>query len=356
MQGLFDFLKPYTAWLLFLGAGLAVGMLAYAVVRLLGSRLSKRTETNLDDALVKHCTGPLRLLLPVAGLFTAVSVAPDPPSQRLVEFLQGVFSPVAIGLLAWLLIRVLLAAEEFILSRYSMEAKDNLQARKVHTQIRVIRKLVVAVIIIVAAGAALMNYESFRQVGTGILASAGIAGIIVGFAAQRTLANLLAGFQIAVSQPIRVDDVVVVEGEWGRIEEITLTYVVVKIWDLRRLILPISYFIEKPFQNWTRVSSEILGVVTLQVDYTVPVSDIREAFTRILKDSEHWDGNVNRIHVTDSGEKTMTVRALMSGEDSGKAWELRCEVREKLIGYLQEKHPGSLPRLRLDSEAQPESS
>ena len=197
-----------------------------------------------------------------------------------------------------------------------------------------------------------MHFESFRQLGAGLLASAGVLGIIVGFAAQKTLGNLLAGVQIAITQPIRVDDVVVVEGEWGRIEEITLTYVVVRIWDLRRLVLPISYFIEKPFQNWTRTSASILGTVFLHLDYTVPVGAVREELERLVQQSTYWDGEVVRLHVTNTTERTMELRALVSAANSSDAFELRCELREQLVAFLQAHHPGSLPRLRATVEAE----
>ena len=223
-------------------------------------------------------------------------------------------------------------------------------ARKVHTQVSILRRILSVGIIILALGAVLMHFDSFRQLGTGLLASAGVVGIIIGFAAQRTLGNLLAGFQIAITQPIRVDDVVVVEGEWGRIEEITLTYVVVRIWDLRRLVLPISYFIETPFQNWTRTSASILGTVFLHVDYTVPVDAVRTELQRLLEASSYWDGEVWRLHVTDTSERTVELRALMSAADSADAFELRAEIREKLIAFLQRTYPDALPRIRAEVE------
>jgi small-conductance mechanosensitive channel len=194
----------------------------------------------------------------------------------------------------------------------------------------------------------LMTFDQVRQLGTTILASAGIIGIVVGMAAQRTIGSFIAGLQIALTQPIRVDDVVIVENEWGRIEEITLTYVVVKIWDLRRLVVPITYFIEKPFQNWTRVTADILGTVYLYVDYTVPVESVREELQRILKASELWDGKVCVLQVTNTSERAVELRALMSAEDASTAWSLRCEVREKLITFVKENYPQALPKLRTE--------
>jgi hypothetical protein len=209
----------------------------------------------------------------------------------------------------------------------------------------------VKIIGIFALASMLMVFDSVRQFGASILASAGIAGIVVGFAAQRSIATLLAGFQIALTQPIRVDDVVIVENEFGRVEEITLTYVVVRVWDLRRLVVPISYFIEQPFQNWTRSSADILGTVFLYVDYGVPLDSLRAELTRVLKASRFWDGKVNVLQVTDAKEHTLELRALASAADASLAWDLRCEIREQLVGFIQRTYPESLPRFRasLDS-------
>jgi small-conductance mechanosensitive channel len=192
-----------------------------------------------------------------------------------------------------------------------------------------------------------MTFESIRAVGVSVLTSAGIAGIILGFSAQKAIGTLLAGIQIAITQPIRIDDVVIVDGEWGRIEEINLTYVVVKIWDKRRLVVPSTYFIENTFQNWTRESADILGTVFIYTDYTVSFDAVREELTRLLKSSPHWDGNVNVLQVTDVKERTIELRALMSAKDSGTAWDLRVFIREKLIAFLQEKYPESLPKTRI---------
>lgn len=231
-----------------------------------------------------------------------------------------------------------------------MDISDNLRARKVRTQLTLIRRILTVIIVMLAVAAMLMTFEGIEQLGKGLLASAGIAGVVIGFAAQRTLGTFVAGMQIAFTQPIRVDDVVIVEGEWGRIEEITLTYVVVKIWDLRRLILPINYFIEKPFQNWTRVSADILGTVFLYVDYTVPLEAIRQELTRLLKDHKLWDGKVNVVQVTNATERTVEVRLLVSAKDAGSAWDLRCDLREKMIDFLQREYPDALPRIRAELE------
>lgn len=249
---------------------------------------------------------------------------------------------------AWLLIQIVAVGRLALLNQYDLEQEDNLMARKIFTQIRVFERVAIVVIVVVAVGLALMTFESIRQIGISLLTSAGIAGIIVGLAAQKLIGNILAGLQIAITQPIRIDDVVIVENEWGRIEEITLTYVVVNIWDKRRLVVPSTYFIEKPFQNWTRTTAEILGTVFIHTDYRMPVDALRSELTKILENNDLWDGKVNVIQVTDSTKTTMEIRVLVSAKDSPTAWDLRVYVREQLIKFLQEKFPEMLPKTRVE--------
>jgi small-conductance mechanosensitive channel len=211
----------------------------------------------------------------------------------------------------------------------------------------VISRVIYVSIGIFSVSAILMLFDEVRQVGTSLLASAGLVGIIAGFAAQKTLANLLAGFQIALAQPVRMEDVVVVEGEWGRVEEITLTYVVVRIWDDRRLVLPLIYFIEKPFQNWTRTSADLMGSVFVWVDYSFPVDEARLALKAIIEGNELWDGRFWNLQVSDADEKTMQLRVLATSADSSKSWDLRCQIRERLIAYIQGNHPERLPQLKI---------
>jgi len=199
-----------------------------------------------------------------------------------------------------------------------------------------------------ASALMLMMFPKARQAGTTILASAGVIGLVVGMAAQRTIGAFIAGLQIAFTQPIRLDDVVIVENEWGRIEEIALTFVVVKIWDLRRLVVPITYFIENPFQNWTRTTADILGTVFIYVDYTVPIESVRAELKRIAEESQLWDKKVCVLQVTNSSERTVELRALVSAADASTAWSLRCEVREKLLTFLQKNHPDALPKIRAE--------
>jgi small-conductance mechanosensitive channel len=249
---------------------------------------------------------------------------------------------------AWLVVRLTYVLEDLVLGRYRLEDPDNLHARQVHTQIVVLRRVTVVVVAVVSLAIALLSFPSVRAAGAGLLASAGIAGVVAGVAAKPVATNVFAGIQIALSQPIRVDDVVVVEGHWGRVEEIALTYVVVRVWDLRRLVLPISYFIENPFENWTRSTANILGWVHLEVDYRVPVDAIRKRLQEVVAASPRWDGNVVNLQVTNLGNYTVQLRALMSAPDSSASWDLQCEVREALLVFMQEQYPWAMPRLRAE--------
>jgi len=249
--------------------------------------------------------------------------------------------------ISWLIINAIRGIKLVVLDKYDITSKDNLKARKIHTQLSVLERILITIILVIALAISLMAFPSIQKVGMSILASAGIAGIIIGFAAQKSISLFLAGFQIAITQPIRLDDVVIVEGEWGWIEEITLTYVVVRIWDKRRLIVPVNYFIEKPFQNWTRTSAEILGTVFIYVDYGFPVEKMREEMSRILERTDKWDGKVNVLQVTNTTDRTMELRVLVSSQDSPSAWDLRVFVREELIRFLQEKYPQYLPKARV---------
>lgn len=314
------------------------------VLELRLTTLSARSESVGDRILLPLAGRTVRLTAPLVVLILGVPVLPAPP--EVLGALRNAVSLVLIATVAVLLYQLVLSVERYVLARYRIDVADNLQARKVYTQVTVLRKVALVVIGIFTLASMLMVFESVRQFGTSLLASAGIAGVIIGFAAQRSIATLVAGFQIAVTQPIRIDDVVIVENEWGKIEDITLTYVVVQIWDLRRLVLPITYFIEKPFQNWTRASAELLGSVFLHVDYTMPLAPLREELDRILAASKLWDGKVKVLQVTDAREHTLELRVLASARDAPTAWDLRCEVREKLVDFMQKHHPQGLPRLR----------
>lgn len=252
--------------------------------------------------------------------------------------------------IAWGLIAFIRMSKLQLLKKYDISLADNLKSRKVYTQYNILEKILIIIIGVIATAVTLMLFEGVRNVGVSLFASAGLAGLIIGLSAQKALGTILAGLQIAVTQPIRMDDVVIVENEWGWIEEINLTYVVVRIWDKRRLVVPSTYFLERPFQNWTRTSADILGTVFIYTDYTIPFEPLRQELTRLLKASPHWDGKVNVLQVTDAKEHTLEIRALMSAETSPKAWDLRVFVREKLIEFIQKEYPQCLPRTRVVME------
>ncbi len=230
--------------------------------------------------------------------------------------------------------------------RLPEDLQTNVRARRTRTQVHLLGQIIAGIILLGALAAVLMTFPSIRSIGAGLFASAGLATLAVGMAARPTLGNLIAGIQIALAEPIRVDDAVVVEGEWGRVVEMNTTYVIIRLWDLRHLVVPLSYFIEKPFENWTRYSSDLIGAVLLYIDYTLPVEQIRQEYDHILRSSPLWDGKTIAAQVTNATEHTMEVRFLMSSATPSTTFDLRCYVRERLIGYLQENHPGCLPHIR----------
>jgi small-conductance mechanosensitive channel len=350
-QAVQDLLGQGQAWgeaaLLLVGAVVA-GLLAYALVHRLLRYATRGTmqELPLRGTVLSRIRGPLRLLVPLLLVYAVLPLVEARVTGGMFAVVDGALHVLFVAAVTWLVVALLYAVEEAIAESYDVDAPDNLKARKIVTQARILRRIVTTILIIVALGIVLLEYEPFRELGTGILASAGIFGIVFGIAAQKTLGNLIAGIQIAFTQPIRVDDVVIVEGEFGWIEEITLTYVVVRVWDRRRIVLPITHFITEPFQNWTRTSSDLIGAVFLYVDYTVPVDALRARLTEIVEASEKWDGDVCHLQVTDASERTITLRAIASARSAPDLWDLRCEIREKLVHYLREEHPDALPAVR----------
>ena len=248
---------------------------------------------------------------------------------------------------SFIIVQVLRMIKHQFLKRYDLAEEDNYDSRKIHTQVNLLEKVIVFIIIITAIGLILLSIESIKKIGIGIFASAGVVGIIIGLSAQKIVGALLAGIQIAITQPFRVDDAVLVENEWGWIEEINLTYVVVRIWDKRRLVLPSTYFLDKPFQNWTRTSGDIVGSVFLHTDYNIPFDALRKELDRILEATELWDKKAKVLQVTDCKETTVEIRILVSAKNSPTCWDLRVHVREKMIEFIQQNYPESLPRTRL---------
>jgi small-conductance mechanosensitive channel len=317
------------------------------LTRVLDERLAEwaaKTGGRLDKLATALVGKSLRVVVPVVGVIFALPILDLP--VRYTGPVTTATSILLIGALAVILFQAVGVFEDAMLGRFDIKASDNLAARKVYTQVHVIGRLIRVVIGVFAASSVLMLFDSVRHIGTSLLASAGIVGIVAGIAAQRTLANLFAGFQIALTQPMRQDDVVMVEGEWGRIEEITLSYVVVRLWDDRRLVVPLGYFIEKPFQNWTRNSAQITGSVLVWVDYSFPVEEGRAALKAIIEGNPLWDGRYWNLQVTETNERSMQLRVLATSADSSKSWDLRCQVREQFIGFIRDTHPRSLPLVR----------
>jgi hypothetical protein len=335
-----------------LWAGIAVGvaivlaLVAHKIIFSAAERFVARTATAMDGHLVSHSRRPAQYMLPLLAALVTVRASPLP---RIVE--DPLLHLITLGLIActgWLVLALVGATEAAVADKYSIDTADNLEARRIQTQIEVLHRIIIVIVSILTIAIMLMTFPTVRQFGQTLFASAGIAGLVLGLAAQSTISNLLAGLQIALTQPIRIDDVVIVENEWGKIEEIGTTYVVVRIWDERRLIVPLSHFIQKPFQNWTRQNAQILGTVFLYVDYSVPVEDVRNELHRCLQANENWDQRVWNLQVTNTSERTVELRALMSAADASLAWDLRCQVREHLVSFLQARYPSSLPKLRAD--------
>jgi small-conductance mechanosensitive channel len=325
-------------------AGLIVHRVLFGTLR----RIAARTSGRADNLLVAYARAPAKLIFPVVAALLATPGLPVSLSAE--RSLRHLLVLVLIGGVTWLLISLLGVVDDLIAARRTTDA-TNLARRRIRTQVHVLRRVSAVVLTIIGLAVMLMTFPAVWNIGASLFASAGAAGLIIGLAAKPTVSSLLAGIQIALTEPIRLDDSVVVEGEWGTVEEISSTYVVIRVWDQRRLIVPLNHFIERPFQNWTRSSTEILGTVFLYVDYTVPVDDVRAELHRILQSAELWDGRVWNLQVTNATERSVELRALMSARDAGKAWDLRCYVRERLIEFVQRTYPDALPRTRADLPA-----
>lgn len=339
-----DWLVSLVLFALALAAALTVHRIAYEVMT--------RVVAGWDlfwRSLVSRTFGPARFTVITLALSFAASIAPLSDVQA--GLIRHGLLICFVALVAWLARTALHIWTTVHLRRFKLDADDNLLARKHVTQTRILRRVAEIMILIVAVSAMLMTFDGVRQYGVSLLASAGAAGIVVGLALQPVLKNVIAGIQLAVTQPIRIDDAVLIEGEWGNVEEITSTYVVIRLWDWRRLILPLNYFMEKPFQNWTRDDSALIGTVMIYLDYATPVEAVRREVEAIAAASKLWDRRVVNVQVTDFRESTMEVRILVSAGTAPKAFDLRCEVREKLVAFLQRNYPRALPRIRAEQLA-----
>jgi len=300
--------------------------------------------TPLMQAVVRSCGAAARAVLPLLALQLVWQAAPD--DLRWINNIRHFNGLALIAALTWLASAAIGGVADGVIARHPVDVADNLQARRIHTQARVLSRTAIFIALLAGVSLMLMTFPGARQVGASLLASAGVVGIVAGIAARPVFSNLIAGLQIALSQPIRIDDVLIVENEWGRVEEITGSYVVLRIWDDRRLIIPLQWFIEHPFQNWTRTSSALLGTVFLNVDFTMPLAPLRAELERIVKTMPEWDGRVVKLQVTDTTERTMQLRILVTAQSAGLAFDLRCKVREAMIDFMQREYPQQLPTLR----------
>jgi small-conductance mechanosensitive channel len=342
----FDHL-PDLLWDIILAAvAIVIGLIVKFMLSLLLKKKPKdgRPSFSVTRSILSRLGKPFSYFLPLLAFnflmpLMRMKSTVFPVINKILEILLAIsFANVLIG--------VIIVFEDYVYHHYDIQKADNLKERKIRTQLQFIRRIAISLIIIMTVCVILLSFNNLRKIGTGLLTGVGVGGIIIGFAAQKSLGNLLAGFQLAFTQPLRIDDVLVVEGEWGRVEEITLTYVVLNIWDQRRLILPINYFVDKPFQNWTRNSADIMGTVFLYLDYSIPLAPMREEYTRLLESNPLWDKRVKVLQVTNASERTIEVRALMSASSSGNAFDLRCDIREGLIKWVQQHYPHCFPLTR----------
>jgi len=329
-------------------AAIASHTLLIFVLRRLISRGS------IASSILKRIGGPTRLVMVLLALVLVLPVAEF--NAEFAEATRQILKVGVVVLLGWSAAIAINATARRVAGRHDIGVEDNLTARRIHTQINILRRVSLVGVFLLTLGTSLMIFPAVRSFGVSLFASAGVAGLVLGFAARPILTNLIAGMQIALTQPIRIDDVLIVEGEWGWVEEITTTYVVIRIWDQRRLIVPLSHFIEKPFENWTRESAAILGVVLWHLDYRAPIAEMRKKLEELLYANKLWDGKVANLQIVDSGVSTITVRALMSARNSPTAWDLRCEIREQMLEWLCAEYPDALPRVRaLLDESRPQA-
>jgi small-conductance mechanosensitive channel len=340
--------ERHADWLPLIGVAVAA-VVAALLVHGLGRPVLLRVlrSTKLLQAVARRIDHPTLFLMPLMALQVVWQGAPNNlVSIGLVRHTNGILLIMAF---TWAVIGAIQGVADGIIKLHPSDVADNLEARRVYTQTRVLSRIAIGGVLVAGAAFALMTFDGARQLGASLLASAGVVGLIAGIAAKPVFGNLIAGLQIALSQPIRIDDVLVLEGEWGRVEEITGTYVVLKIWDERRLIVPLQYFVEKPFQNWTRSSANIIGTVFLRVDYTMPLQPLREVAKRACEASPDWDRRLCLLQITDANsDRGMELRLLVSSASSSQNWDLRCAVREACVDFIQREYPHALPVLRAE--------
>jgi len=341
-----------------LGITVAVALALAFVLRRVAKVVLRRLSRHHPAAygMVSRANAPMEWLVPLLTVAVALRVTPDVESLRFMGEVRHGLLVALIATVTWLVVRCIGALEDLVIRLHPVDLADNLRARSVVTQVRVLSRSTMVLIILAGLAAVLMTIPGVRQFGASLLASAGLAGLALGLAAKPVLSNLIAGLQIALAQPIRLDDVVIVKGEWGRIEEITGTYVVVRIWDERRLVVPLNWFIENPFENWTRRSAQLIGTVFLWVDYRLPLEPLRAELERLCRETREWDRRVCVLQVVDASDRAMQLRALVSSADSGQGFDLRCRIREGLIAFIRRQYPDCLPLTRIDWRPGPDSA
>jgi small-conductance mechanosensitive channel len=340
--------EPLLSFFVVSALALATGFLVQAV----GLRILKRIVRHftITSSLVRSTSKPMVMVMPLLFLQLAITAMPD--DLAAIGRVRHTVGLLLIGALTWLVVRSISGVGYTIQELSPISKADNLRARAIQTQARMMTRMLMGLALLIGISLMLMTFPEIRSLGASLLASAGLAGIVAGLAAKPVLGNLIAGLQIAVSQPIRIDDVLIVEGEWGRVEEITGAYVVMNLWDQRRLVIPLQWFIEHPFQNWTRRTSEIIGSVFFWVDFRMPLAPLRRQVERICAEAAEWDRRLSLLQVTDTSERAMQLRVLVSATDSSRCWDLRCKVREGLIQFMQSRYPEFLPNTRLQSAAE----
>ena len=341
-----DALPGDVAWAVLLAAVVAV-VLALAIHAVSVVLVRRVTRGNvLASAVARHCLAPTRLALPLVFLQSVWQIAPDKLTAiSQIRHGNGLLLLVS---LTWLGLRVLRGIGHGISASHSIEVTDNLNARRIQTQTRLLVRTASFAVVVTGLALMLMTFPGARQFGASLLASAGVIGIVAGIAARPVFSNLIAGLQLALAQPMRIDDVLIVQGEWGRVEEITGTYVVLKLWDERRLIVPLQWFIENPFQNWTRSSAQIIGTVFIWVDYRMPLEPLRAAALAACELAAEWDQRLCLLQVVEAGERSMQLRVLVTSADSSLNFDLRCKVREALVDFMQREYPEHLPLMRVE--------
>lgn len=341
------------SWSVLLAAAVAVALalLVHRVGAAVIFRIARSSP--IASAVARRCWRPARVLLPLVALQSVWQAAPG--DILLIGQVRHGNALLVLAVLTWLALRALSGIAHGVAARHSLDVADNLYARRIQTQTRLLVRAAGVMVLLAGLALMLMTFPGARQVGASLLASAGVVGIVAGIAARPVFSNLIAGLQLALAQPLRIDDVLVIQGEWGRVEEITGTYVVLKIWDDRRLIIPLQWFIENPFQNWTRSSAQIMGAVSLWVDYRMPLEPLREAARRACEAAPEWDQRLCLLQVVEAGERSMQLRVLVTSADSGRNWDLRCKVREALVDFMQREYPQHLPLLRAELAGPPNS-